>query len=281
MSSGPKGKDDVGLDLGATLAKVVVVPSGGPLADFTGFLFDSRDLPGIVSFLQDRSPAAIAVTGAGARGLVTHLGPQLQCFVVPEFEAWAAGEATLLSRADYVPTTPHLLVSLGTGTSILRIGRDGIGRVGGTGLGGGTLKGFGELLLGETDHAALVALAAKGDRRRVDLLVSDIYGPDELPLSGDLTASNLGRVRSRDPRDVAHAIIGLIGENIGLIAGALARREGRDPVDVVYAGATLKGNEPLKDVLAFATSLAGARPRFLPDGEYAGALGALQVPRAR
>ncbi len=281
MSSGPQRREEVGLDLGATLAKAAVVSDGAPLGDFAGSLFDSRDFPGIASFLRGRKPAAVAVTGAGALRLATRLGSEWKCFVAPEFEAWAAGEAALLSRADFIPTAPHLLVSLGTGTSILRIGPDGITRAGGAGLGGGTLKGFGELLLGEGDHTALVALAARGDRRRVDLLVGDIYGPDEIALCGDLTASNLGRVRSRDPRDVAHAIMGLVGENIGLIAGALASREDQRPVDVVYAGATLKGNEPLKEILAFATSLAGARPRFLPDGEFAGAIGALHVARSR
>ena len=56
-----------------------------------------------------------------------------------EFEAWGEGERVLLARADFVPTTPHLLVSLGTGTSILRVGQDGrVARAGGTGLGGGT-----------------------------------------------------------------------------------------------------------------------------------------------
>ena len=200
-----------------------------------------------------------------------------------EFEAWGEGERVLLARADFVPTTPHLLVSLGTGTSILRVGQDGqVARAGGTGLGGGTLRGFGQLLLGQVDHDALTALAGQGDRRRIDLLVEDLYQSGEIPLHGDLTASNLGRVSSRDSRDIAHAITGLVGENVALLAAALSKQEATlGPLDVVYAGSTLIRNVRLKDILAFATSVGGARARFLPHGELVGALGALVRARKR
>jgi type II pantothenate kinase len=114
----------------------------------------------------------------------------------------------------------------------------------------------------------------------VDLLVRDLYGAGEIPLSGDLTAANLGRVTSRDPRDLAHAIVGLIGENVGLLAGALARQDGgREPLDIVYAGSTLRSNPALRDVLAFVSSLTGATARFLPRGEFVGAVGALVTAR--
>jgi type II pantothenate kinase len=174
-------------------------------------------------------------------------------------------------------------VSLGTGTSILRVGQDGrVERAGGTGLGGGTLRGFGQLLLGQGDHDALTALAGEGDRRRVDLLVKDLYPSGEIPLQGNLTASNLGRVTSREPRDIAHAITGLVGENVALLAAALAKQEtAPGPVDIVYAGSTLLRNVALKDVLAFATSVGGARARFLPHGELVGAVGALVRARKR
>jgi hypothetical protein len=79
------------------------------------------------------------------------------------------------------------------------------------------------------------------------------------------TAANLGRISSRDPRDLAHAVVGLIGENVALVAGALARRDGgRPPLDIVYAGATLRSNPALREVLTTVTSLCGAAAWFLP-----------------
>lgn len=274
-------REEAGVDIGATLAKAVVVPVGASLETFESFVCPSGDLPALAAFLTARSGLRLAATGAGAhrlRSLVPLAGPPV---LTDEFEAWGEGEKILIRKADFTPTTPHYLVSLGTGTSILRIGQEGrVSRAGGTGLGGGTLRGFGQLLLGQVDHDALTALAFQGDRRRVDLLVRDLYPSGEIALQGDLTASNLGRIASRDSRDVANAITGLVGENIGLLAAALSKQEAVPfPLDIVYAGATLRQNVALRDVLAFATSIGGARARFLPNGEFVGAVGALARAR--
>ena len=273
--------EEVGLDLGATLTKAVLVEPGSSLAHLRTFLFPSGDQASISAFLASWRSPLLAATGAGARRLARQFTGEAPVFIADEFPAWGLGEEALLSGADFVPSRPHLLVSLGTGTSILRVESSGtVVRVGGTGLGGGTLQGFGRLLLGETDYDALTSLAAQGDRRKVDLLVRDLYSAGEIPLSGDLTAANLGRITSRDPRDLAHAIVGLIGENVGLLAGALARREnGAAPLDIVYAGSTLRANAALREVLAFVSSLVGVTARFLPHGEFVGAVGALVAAR--
>ena len=274
-------KEEAGVDIGATLAKAVVVPAGAALDTFDSFVCPSGDLPALAAFLASRPPLRLAATGAGAHRLASAVKSADVPILADEFEAWGEGEKVLLRRADFTPTTPHYLVSLGTGTSILRIGQEGrVSRAGGTGLGGGTLRGFGQLLLGQSDHDALTALAIQGDRRRVDLLVRDLYPSGEIALQGDLTASNLGRIASRDSRDVANAITGLVGENIGLLAAALSKQESvLFPIDIVYAGSTLRQNVALRDVLAFATSVGGARARFLPGGEFVGAIGALARAR--
>lgn len=277
----PSGGEEIGLDLGATLTKAIVVGAGAPLTDIETFLFPAGDAAAVDAFLTRYRRPLLAATGAGARRLAKQLTGETLAVVADEFVAWGLGEEALLAEADFVPSHPHLLVSLGTGTSILRVENGAsVVRVGGTGLGGGTLQGFGRLLLGESDHDTLSALAAQGDRRRVDLLVRDLYGAGEIALSGDLTAANLGRVTSRDPRDLAHAIVGLIGENVALLAGALARQDGgRPPLDIVYAGSTLRSNPALRYVLAFVSSLSGATARFLPRGEFVGAVGALVTAR--
>jgi type II pantothenate kinase len=279
-------REEAGLDIGATLAKAVVAPAGASL-DFPEklptYLGPSGDLSLLAAFMAVHPGASIAATGAGASRLANVLKDHGPIAITEEFEAWGEGERVLLARADFVPTTPHLLVSLGTGTSILRVGQEGrVARAGGTGLGGGTLRGFSQLLLGQIDHDALTALAGQGDRRRIDLLVRDLYQSGEIALQGNLTASNLGRVSSRDSRDIAHAITGLVGENVALLAAALTKQEAAPgPLDVVYAGSTLVRNVALKDILAFATSVGGARARFLPHGEFVGAIGALVRARKR
>ncbi len=274
-------REEAGVDIGATLAKAVVVRAGAGLESFEPFVCPSTDLSALAAFLSSRPPLRLAATGAGAHRLASLVKTAEPPVLFDEFEAWGEGEKVLLRRAEFTPTTPHYLVSLGTGTSILRIGQEGrVSRAGGTGLGGGTLRGFGQLLLGQADHDALTALASQGDRRRVDLLVRDLYPSGDIALQGDLTASNLGRIASRDSRDVANAITGLVGENIALLAAALSKQEAVSfPLDVVYAGSTLKQNVALRDVLAFATSVGGARALFLPNGEFVGAVGALARAR--
>ena len=282
----PEFREEAGLVVGATLAKAVIVPKGGSadsLDKLQTYIGPSADLSLLAAFMASHPAASIAATGAGAGRLANALKDHGPIAITDEFEAWGEGERVLLARADFVPTTPHLLVSLGTGTSILRVGQEGrVARAGGTGLGGGTLRGFSQLLLGQIDHDALTALAGQGDRRRIDLLVRDLYQSGEISLQGNLTASNLGRVSSRDSRDIAHAITGLVGENVALLAAALSKQEAAPgPLDVVYAGSTLLKNVALKDILSFATSVGGARARFLPHGEFVGAIGALMRARKR
>ncbi len=288
MALRPGKTYDVGLDLGATLVKAVFVPEGRAVSAFDTFVCGARDTATLEAFLRSIRVGLVVATGGGAHRLAASPHPPLRA---GEFDAWAAGERHLLESAGFVPSDPHLLVSLGTGTSILSIEvNGGVRRVGGTALGGGTIRGLGRLLIGETDHDTLIAYARQGDRRRVDLTVGEIYPPGEIALMPDLTASNFGKSLSRNPADLAAAAVGLVGENVALLAAAHAailkatatgskrfRRPAR--VDIVYAGSTLRGHEMLKDVLREVTALAGGEARFLPSGEFTGALGALSMAR--
>ena len=266
-----------GLDLGATLSKVVIRASSAAEHDFESFLLPAHADDAIRDFLAKRGVEAVGVTGAGASRFLARLDGDLRTSHVSEFDAWGGGERTLLRTADFVPTKPHLLVSVGTGTSILKVDADGnVSRVGGTALGGGTLRGLGLLLSGEADHDRLADLARRGSRHNVDLLVADLYPGGDISIAGDLTAANFGKVESRTPEDLVKALTRLVAENVGLLAGALASAHGKG-LDVVYAGTTLRQHEELKDILAFSTSLMGARGRFLPRGEFCGAVGALEA----
>ena len=91
----------------------------------------------------------------------------------------------------------YLLVSVGTGTSILLVDGASVTRIGGTALGGGTLLGLAAGLLGTSDFDEIAALAQRGSRQTVDLLVSDIYPAGGIALAGDLTAANFGKYARR------------------------------------------------------------------------------------
>jgi len=268
------------VDVGATLARLALRDAHGSLR-FT--LHPSHALDEVVRAIRRARPVRIGLTGGGAEGLGRLLDGRATR--VNEFAAWGSGMAEVLGSAQSAPAPRYLVASLGTGTSVLLVDGLSVSRVGGTALGGGTVVGLGSLLVGSADFAEIAALAAKGSRREVDLLVSDIYRAGEIPLAADLTASSFAKLARRDPalpsrpEDLAAAIMGLVGENVALICGGLAAAA--QVPRVLYAGSTLRENPALRDVLALVTSALGRTPVFPPHGEFAGAVGALRLAASR
>lgn len=273
MTQGGKAAEAVGVDVGATLAKIALRTPGRGVE----FRLEPADALGAVADLVAAAhPRRVGITGGGASDLARRIAAE--SIAVNEFAAWGAGAKALLEGAGGAPAERFLLVSVGTGTSVMLADGMAVQRIGGTALGGGTLIGLGALLLGTRRFGELVELAEKGDRRRVDLLVSDIYRPGEIPLAGDLTAANFGKagggnIPEPGRADVAHALMGLVAENVALIcAGLGAALQVRT---VVFGGSTLRENRPLVEILGQITGFTGTHPTFLHDGEFAGALGAL------
>ncbi len=259
-----------GLDLGASLHKVAVARDP-TLADLEVATFPACDREASLAFVRGRAPARVVVTGGRADAATAALAP-VPTSVVAEFDAWASGAGLLAARARTSLDEPYLLVSLGTGTSILLVGRGHASRIAGTGLGGGTLVGLGSLLLGVERFDELVGLAARGNRRDVDLLLGDVYPDVAVP---DFTAAHFGKARSRRPEDVAHALVGLVAENVALMAATQAMAHG--VTCVVYGGSTLNGNAALADVLSTMTGSFGLRVVLLAEGAYCGAVGCLSM----
>ncbi len=269
--SRPSAGGVLGADVGATLVKIAYAPPGAPI-DL--HLLPRDAIERVAAEVESAAPARVGLTGAGASELSRHLS--MDTARIDEFDAWRRGADILLAERGPAPDR-YLLVSLGTGTSVMLVDGGNLTRVGGTALGGGTLVGLGAGLLGESGFDELARLASRGDRRRVDLLVGEI---GDVPLPGDVTASSLAKLSgSREgaygPADVAHAIVGLIGENVALVSNALAAAHGA-PV-LVFAGSTLRGNPTLGELLRGLTLVLGRQPVLLERGEYSGALGALQL----
>lgn len=276
----PEQRDQgaVGIDVGATLAKLAI---RGPDGQIRFSFSPAGDLAAVAERATNGAPARIGLTGAGGADLSRALpGAPTP---VNEFAAWGAGADALLLKQEAHPAERYLLVSMGTGTSVMLADGLAVQRVGGTALGGGTLVGLGAALLGTAKFTELAELAASGDRRRIDLMVSDIYRPGEIALAGDLTAANLGKLAHQldsatehDPNyrpDVAHALMALVGENVALVCAGL--RAALQVRHVVFGGSTLRDNPALVEIVGAISRATGSQVEFLADGEYAGALGAL------
>lgn len=272
----------VGIDVGATLAKLAVRNADG--AERLELLPASA-LHAIGQQVAELGAQSLGLVGGGAAELAEQLsGP---CICLPEFDAWRAGAAYLLARDAAAPRGPYLLVSLGTGTSVLRVEGETAVRVGGTALGGGTLVGLGATLTGAASFEELCALAGHGSRAAVDLLVSDIYTKGDFSLPGEITAAAFGKLapsqnggaRHAPPSaaDLAAGVMGLVGENVALITGGIASAAGIECI--VFGGTTLRSNPVLVELIRNVCRALGREARFLSDGEFAGAIGALDLAR--
>jgi type II pantothenate kinase len=266
-----------GVDMGATLAKVALRHEPGP-PELR--LLPVQDLESVLRALGGAQKGTLGLTGGGGTELALRFARSASVLKVNEFAAWGAGARALLRRSAADLDEPFLLVSVGTGTSAMLVDGMSVSRVGGTALGGGTVLGLGRALLGPIGFDDLCELARRGSRRCVDLLVSDIYGPGQIPLKGDLTAANFGRLAQSaeaplEPADLAAGVMGLVGENVALITAGLALSARVRPI--VFAGSTLRGNPVLAEVLLRITALLGRHSIILEDGEFCGALGALEL----
>ncbi|XP_073840813.1 pantothenate kinase 3 fbl isoform X1 [Musca autumnalis] len=186
---------------------------------------------------------------------------------------------------DFSQPYPFILVNVGSGVSILAVyGPDNYKRVSGTSLGGGTFLGLCCLLTGCNTFEEAIQLATKGDNRKVDKLVRDIYGGDydRFGLTGDLVASSFGQMHIKDKRssvsreDLANATLVTITNNIGLIARMCALNEKIDKV--VFVGNFLRVNPIAMKLLAYAMefwSNGTLKGLFLEHEGYFGALGCL------
>jgi type II pantothenate kinase len=214
----------------------------------------------------------VALTGGKAHLIQKKYFPEGE--IVPEFQATCEGARMFLLKEEKNIEEPFLLVNIGTGTSWHIVNGEKYERILGSGVGGGIFTGLGSLLTSEEDFGKLTALANKGDKGKVDLLVKDIYESDEPPIDGNLTAANFAKgskVKHSDADRMA-AISNMIVETIFLLTMQAA--EIHQVKEVVFIGSTLIGNESLKKGLEYYMNMMGLSATFLKNGEYCGATGA-------
>jgi Pantothenate kinase, acetyl-CoA regulated len=280
-TGGPGGRpghgDAAGVDAGGTLVKIAYDKDG------TRGLrkFRSDRLEEAAEWLRTELPGApLCLTGGKGAKLAALTRREAE--LIPEFEATCAGIRLLLPPA--IRGSAFLLANVGTGTSVHVIDGERHLRVGGTGLGGGTIVGLARLLTGLDEYEAIVGAAAKGDRDTADLKVRHIYEGLEPPIDGDLTASNFGRVLpgavigdgetgSISREDALASVIGMVGEAVATLCVSAAAAHGVKTV--VYIGSSFNGNAPLRQAIESYTRFRGGEPHFVENGEFSGALGAL------
>lgn len=108
-----------------------------------------------------------------------------------------------------------MVVSMGTGTSIVKCDGSHIEHIGGIGIGGGTLQGLSRLLLKTDDIKQVSALAEEGDISHINVLISDISANPLPGLPMDAIASLWGNAKSNASReDIALGLIWMVLQSI-------------------------------------------------------------------
>lgn len=108
-----------------------------------------------------------------------------------------------------------IVVSMGTGTSIVKCDGEDIKHIGGIGIGGGTLQGLSRLLLKTDDILQVAKLAEDGDVAHINLLIKDISAKPLPGLPMDAIASLCGNAKSNASReDIAIGLIWMVLQSI-------------------------------------------------------------------
>ena len=269
--------DRIGIDMGQTLTKIALVEENRLILLIIPTQTDFQE---IRSFLMSKKGLynKFVFTGGKAFSLNNEFSKEVETLLLNEFEANSKGIEALYTLNKKKELPPSLVVSIGTGTSIV-LKRDSFQHLGGTALGGGFFMGLLKLIYNEVNYKDAVESAIKGNRYGIDLKVSDIYDDEDNRVDNifrEFTAASFGKVediKSAKKEDLLHSVISLIAENIGMLASFLADKE--DVKDIVFCGGFTIGNKILRKAISRICIFQQKKAVFLKNAEFMGAIGAL------
>lgn len=206
----------IGIDVGGSTTKIVGISEEGvqkPLfvraADPVASLFGALGKYTYDNGIPLDAIEKIVLTGVGS----AYIRQPLYGIPTAKADEFLADG---LGATYHTELTETIVVSMGTGTSLVRVSKDGIQHIGGIGIGGGTIMGLSNLLLKTSDIREIIELAQRGNLSNIDLQIQDIT---TAPLEGlplDATASNFGKVRGAvSLEDTALGILNMVLQCIG------------------------------------------------------------------
>ncbi len=195
----------VGLDKNKNIVSPIRIKAGDPVTSLYGafgkFLHDND--------IQLSDVEQVMLTGVGA-GYIKDNIYGLPTAIADEFQADGLG-------AKYeVDLERMIVVSMGTGTSLVMCDGKNISRLGGFALGGGTLTGLSRIMLKTGNIEQILELAKQGDLRNIDVRIKDISAHPVTSLPMDATASLFGNATAdAKPEDIALGLIWTVLQTIG------------------------------------------------------------------
>ena len=263
----------IGIDVGISTTKIVGVNADGvvispirikatdPITSLYGafgkYLHDNR--------VRLEDVEHVMLTGVGAAYIDEDIYG-LPTSKSEEFVADGLG-ARYESKLDRM-----IVVSMGTGTSLVKCEGDDIRHIGGIGIGGGTLAGLSRLMLKTDDIKQIAALAMEGDITKINLLIGDISAHPLPGLPMSATASLFSNAKANATReDIAIGLIHMVLQSIG--SGSILSSLGSGIKDFVMIG-NLTLLPQCREVYSAMEKLYGVHFRIPKYSEFCTAIGA-------
>ncbi len=276
--------ETVGIDIGQSLTKIAYLRANEIILKISP---TTADLGKLDEFLEINKNQYNRINFTGGKAYIPYkkYSNEFETNIYSEFDANIRGIEFLYELAKKKPMPPSVVVTLGTGTSIL-LKKEGFSHLGGSAMGGGFFMGLIRLLFKNSigDYSEAISYANKGNRYIVDLKVGDIYNIEDNrvdKLFREFTAAALGKinenidVNTAKKEDIILSLIGSIGENIGTIATLMAEKH--EVKHIFFCGGFLIGNKPILQVLSLICKFKRIKPIFLDKSVFAGAIGALSL----
>ncbi len=263
----------IGIDVGGSTTKIVGLNNG--VVQSPMFITATDPITSLFGafgkYIYDNNISLddiehVMLTGVGSSEVETPIYG-LPTTKVGEFQADGLG-ARFAVKID-----PIMVVSMGTGTTLVQVSGDTISHAGGISMGGGTLQGLSRLCLNVRNVPNLVEMARHGDAGKVNLQIQDISKVVLPGLPMHATASLFGKAANNpvDNADVAKGLIIMVLETIGSAAVLSTINSGIK--DFVLIGNMTRLPE-CREVFPTMESLYGVRFHVPAHAVYLTALGA-------
>jgi type II pantothenate kinase len=254
----------IGIDRGASCTDFAVVDPDG-LIEISSI--ENRDWESIRTAYErliTKYETRHIVFSGPATGMPTSMTNTIT--IIAEIDAIGFGGAALANLSQCV------VVSVGTGSAIVHFTNNSAEHLGGSGVGGGTIKGLSALICGLDNPSQIESLALKGNASELNLTISDLGYEQISFLGADMTASNFAEIKSKKIEDQAAAILDLVGETVGIIASICARSV--DCSDHIVMVGKVAENRFIRQVLNLVGKLYQTTFIFPDNPGYATAYGA-------
>ncbi len=259
----------IGVDLGISSFKAVEIENGKIKRKKRVFLKENTSLEKqIKRFFSDTffsEEKKIAVTGAYSSKLTEQKGKKI--FRINEIHAIARGSRFLSKEKNF------LAASIGTGCCFVSVRKEKAGHIGGTAIGGKTILGLSKLLTGKTDFKEIEKKAEKGDYKKIDLMLSDVYPKGIGLLKGNVSVSNFGKIKSKKEEDLLAGVFNSVFQ--GISTNALFAAKALKHKKIVFSGSLSESKIFRKTFKECRKLFDSAESVFLENPAYAAAIGAV------